>query len=188
MTPSLDRQTPPLSNGLDLELTDQFADGSEIELALRTGDPAIRRIFTADLTRRLRSARRSLVDEVPFAFGAPGGTGRERRSTTTHPLPDGEVTVSIDASGTGSHAYLHTLVQGAVSYTRAVHVDVGRASLLALVLFGGGLALAALGPGVLSVPLFAAGVVVGLHVLVYRLSALGIVPAFSRIPEPGEPI
>lgn len=178
MPPRVDRQTH------------HFPDGSDLELTIRTSDPAIYRIFTADLARRLRSARRSFVSGASLTeFGTVArASGRDvRQSTTTHGLPDGEVTVSIDAGGTASHEYLRFLVRGAVAYTRLLHVEGERASPVAVLLLGSGLALVAFGWWIPGVPLLGAGGVVALHLAVYWLSARGTIPSLSRIPDPGKP-
>lgn len=165
----------------------QFSDGSEIEFTIRTSDSTVFRIFEGDLERRLQSAHRVFADTSLRGFGAFSAGRRDtRQSTTTHPLPDGEVTVSIDASGTGSHEYLNALVRGAVAYTRTLHVEVERASALAILLLGSGLALVAAGLVFPSLPLFGAGGFVALHLVVYWLSARGLAPSLSQIPEPGD--
>lgn len=118
-----------------------------------------------------------------YAAFVPDG-GSSHRSTTTHALPDGEVTVVIDATGRGIHGYLHYLVTSAVSYTQVADVDVGRASLLAALLLGLGIGLVAVGHPVPSVPLFGAGGMVAAHVVGYSLSARGIPVSVTRQPDP----
>lgn len=166
--------------------THQFPDGSEVTYAIRSSDATSVRVLRAELARRLQRAHRVFADGAATGVGAVASGRRDtRRSSTTHSLPEGEVRVSIDASGTGSHAYLQALVRGAVAYTNALDVEVGRAGAVAVLLLAGGLAVAAAGPAVLSLPLFGAGGIVGLHLALYVLSARGLAPALSRIPEPG---
>lgn len=169
--------------------TREFPDGSEVEFTIRTDDATVFRVFRADMARRLRSAQRTFGTGAGRTSPAVGSTGRghTRQSTTAYTLPDGEVTVVIDASGTASHAYLRSLVRGAVEYTHTLHVDFGRATLLAVLCIGAGVALVALGRVFLSVPLFGVGGSVAFHLLVYWLSARGVAPNLSRIPEPGGP-
>jgi hypothetical protein len=167
--------------------THQLTDGSEIECIVRTSDSTVARIFEADLTRRMRSAQHLLGDTPPKRFRAfAAGRRTTHRSTTTHALPDGEVTVTIDASGTSSHEYLRSLVNGAVAYTDTLHTDVERAGALALLLAGCALALVAFGPAVLSVPFFGVAGVFALHLLLYWLSARGLAPSVSKVPGPDE--
>lgn len=169
---------------------DQLADGSELEYTIRTDDPAVYHLFTADLGRRLRSAQvhvpaagsdRRFARFRPFAQGS--GTGR---SSTTYGLPSGEVTVSIDASGPGSHGYLRYHVESAVAYTRMLDVDVGRASLLASALIGLATALLALGQPFLAAPAFGAGAAIAGPVGLNRLAAWGRPVSVSRwdVPTP----
>lgn len=169
----------------------QFPDGSEIELTVRTEESAILRIFTADVTRRMRRFQLAGGEHdtslAAFRSYAPGNSRDDHASTTTHSLPDGEVTVSIDATGRGSHGYLYHLVTAAVAYTHAVDLDVGKVGTITAVLLGAGLAIASLGGGFLSLPFLGAGGTIGLHLLVYLLSAHGVTMSLSRVPTPTGP-
>ncbi|MFB6207274.1 MAG: hypothetical protein ABEJ05_12190 [Haloglomus sp.] len=168
-----------------------LADGSEIEFTIRTDRPSIARIFTADIGKRMRDVQ--LVDTendtslAAFRSAVPEKRTDDRRSTTTHSLPAGDVTISIDASGKAVHGYLYHLATAAVAYTHTVDIHVEKASLLAVALLGSALALFAAGRGLLGLPLVAAGVPIFLHVIVYCLSARGFVPSLSRTPRPTEP-
>lgn len=167
--------------------TFEFPDGSEIEWTVQTNDAAVFRIFDSELSRRVRTAERALGRNLSLL--SPSGLSPARRrntdqSTTTLSLPDGEVTVSIDATGTTTHEYLRSLVRAAVAYTHACHVDVPKAVPLAVLCFLVGAVPLALGAGFLALPAFAAGAVVGLHLLVYLLSARGVPLGLSRIPDP----
>lgn len=167
--------------------THTFPEGSEVEVAVRTSDATTFRVFTADVARRFRRAQRTVWSGPGSRAHVSPGPGDTRQSTRVYDLPGGEATVSVDASKGGSHAYLHSLVQGAVEYTNTLHVEVGRAMLLAVGLLGSALALVAAGRVFLSVPLFGAGGTVALHLAVYWLSARGIAPNLSQVPEPDRP-
>lgn len=167
---------------------DQLADGTELEYTIRTDDPAVYHLFTADLGRRLRSAQvhvpasgsdRTFARFRPFARGS--GTGR---SSTTYDLPAGEVTVSIDASGPGSHGYLRYHVESAVAYTRALDVEVGPASAIAAVLFGLAALLFTAGQPFLAVPALGAGAAFAAPVGLNRLAAQGRPISLSRWDVP----
>jgi hypothetical protein len=178
MPPRTDRQTH------------QFPDGSEVEFAIQTSDTTVFQVFTADVSRRFRRAQRTFGADASLAgtgtkTGVLASTAGARQSTTTYDLPGGEVTVSIDASGTGSHAYLRSLVQGAVEYTHTLQVEVWRALFLAVLSLGGALALVAVGRVFLSVPLFGVSGSIALHLAVYWLSARGVAPNLSQVPDPG---
>lgn len=169
----------------------QFPDGSEMEITVRTEESAVLRIFTADVTRRIGRVRRVAgnydTSLAAFRSYAPGASRDDHSSTTTHSLPDGEVTVSIEATGRGIHGYLYHLVTAAVAYTHAVDLDVVKVGAIAGALLGAGLAIAALGGGFLSLPFFGAGGTIGLHLAVYLLSVYGVTPSLSRVPTPSDP-
>lgn len=166
-----------------------FPDGSKVELTAEADSPAVLRIFGADLAKRMRRVRLVVVQESATLSGfgscVPDARVDARRSRTTHALPQGKVTVSIDASGKGIHGYLYHLVTAAVAYTRAVTLDEGRATMLSAASFAGGAVLLATGYGALSLPLFCLGLVFGLYLCLYWLSARGLVPSLSRAPIPG---
>lgn len=167
-----------------------LADGSEIEVTVRTDQASIAEIFTADVGKRMRSVQ--LVDAendtalAAFRSAVPEGRTDDRRSTTTHSLPAGEVTVSIDASRKAVHGYLYHLMTAAVAYTHAVDIHVKKAGVLTAALLGGALTLVAAGQGLLSLPLMAVGLPMLLHVIVYCLSVRGVTPSLSRTPKPTE--
>jgi hypothetical protein len=168
----------------------QLLDGSEIEITVRTDEPPIARIFTTDMGKRIRSVTLADADTdrslAAFRSAVPDDRTDDYRSTTTHALPAGSVTVSIDASGKATHGYLYHLATAAVAYTHAVDVQVGQASLLTAVLMGGGFALIAAGQGLLGFSSLAVGTPFLVHVAVYCLSARGLTPSLSRTPRPTE--
>lgn len=172
----------------------QFPDGSTVELTVRTSDAAAFAVVTTQLARRLGGADR-VVDPVDppgrdaslrayreFAPAPPTGSGD--RSTATHPLPGGEVTVAVDAGRAGTRGYLHYLVRDAVAYARVTDVDARRAAPLAILLVGAAAALAAAGYPIASLPPLGAGLVVGGALLVHLLAARGVAPDLSRRPTP----
>lgn len=168
--------------------TEYLPDGSAVLATVDADDPAVAAIFEADLRRRLRHAGRLLARPdaerslAAYRSFAPGGDGHA--STDTHDLPGGEVTVSIEATGRGSHGYLRYLVQGAVAYTRILDVDARRAGpLAALLLVAAGL-LAVIGQPVLAAPFLGAGGIIGAYVALYWLSAHGLALSISRPPQP----
>jgi len=167
----------------------QFSDGSTVDLTVRTSDAAVFTVVTAQLASRLGRVDRfaepvdhdaSLRAYREFApADGPGG-----RSTATHSLPGGEVTVVIDASRAGTRGYLNYLVMDAVAYAHVTDVDPWRAVPLAVLLVGSGVALVAAGYPVASLPPLGAGGVVGAAALVYLLTARGIALDLPRRPKP----
>lgn len=152
-----------------------LADGTELEYTIRAHDPAVYHLFTAELGRRLRSAQvhvpasgsdRSFARFRSFAPGAD-------RSSTTYELPAGEVAVTIDAGGPAIHGYLRCHVESAVAYTRALDVEVGRASAVAATFLGLALLLLAAGQPFLAAPAFGAGAAIVAPLGLNRLAARG---------------
>lgn len=167
---------------------DQFADGTELEYTIRTDDSAVYHLFTADLGRRLRSAQlhvspseRGRTFERFHAFAPASETGR---TSTVYDLPAGEVTVSIDASEPDSHGYLRYHVESAVAYTRALDVDVERASVIAGALLGLATVLLIAGQPFLAAPAVGAGAAMGAPVGVNWLAARGHPISVSRWDVP----
>lgn len=167
---------------------DHLADGTEVEYTIRTEDPAVYHLFTAELERRLRS----LQVHVP-ASGSDRTFARYRalapdpgadRSATTYQLPSGEVTVSIDASGAGCHGYLRYHVESAVAYTRALDVEVGLGSAIAVGLLGLAVLLFVAGQPFLAAPAVGVGTAIGAPVGVNRLAARGHPISISRWDVP----
>lgn len=177
------------SSVTETDQTFQFPDGTVIEYTVSTTDAAVRKLVATDLAKRLNDAQTMFpVSERDLSLAAytafvPTEQADAHTSTTTHALPEGELTVAIDASDERVHGYLHYLVVAAVAYAHVVNIDSTRASLLAAALGSAGVVLAVLGQVLLSVLVFGAGGVVALHVLVYYLAVRGVV-AFHRQPTP----
>lgn len=169
--------------------TEHLPDGSTVRFQVRTAEPTAASIFAADLSRRLRKARRPLtradVDRslAAYASYAPG-PGGDCRSTQTHDLPTGEVTVDIDATGRSVHGYLRYLVRGAVAYAEVLDIEPGRAGTISLLCVGAGALLFAVGQPFLAVPFVGAAGIIGAYVGLYWLSALGHPLSLSRTPLP----
>lgn len=165
-----------------------FSDGSEIELAVQTDKQSIYRIFTTDMVKRMHHIRSGNTETeatlAAFRSAVPDDRTDDCCSTTTHPLPAGEVTVSIDASGKGMHGYLYHLATAAVAYTHSVDLEPLKAGMLATILLATGLTVGSFGWWYLSVPLFGVGGTVLLHLLVYVISAVGLPVSLSRTPKP----
>lgn len=168
-----------------------FPDGSEVELTVRTDSPSVYRIFTTDIVKRMRHIRSVSVEPgtalTAFRSSVPSDRRDDCRSTTTHALPAGKVVVSINASGKAMHGYLYHLVRAAVAYTHSVNIEPMKAGLLAALLLATGLTLGSFGQWYLSVPLFGVGGTILLHLLVYGLSASGLLVSLSRTPKPTDP-
>lgn len=167
----------------------QLPDGSTVDLTVRTSDPAVFTVVTAQLASRLDGADlfvepldRGASLRAYREFAPAAGPGE--RATATHPLPDGEVTVAIDASGTGTRGYLNYLVKDAVAYARVTDVDARRAAPIAILSLGLAVVLAATGHPFASLPLFGVVGVVGAALLVHLLAARGVAPDLSRRPKP----
>lgn len=179
--------TPDAPSGTG-EYAYQFPDGTEIELTVRTEEATLSRIFTADVAKRMRRVRQVTIENdaslVAFRSYVPSEGRGAHQSTTTHALPDGDVTVSIDATGRGMHGYLYHLVTAAVAYTHSVNLDPGTVAPICVTLLGLGIVLVSAGLGLLSLPLFGAGGTFAFHLLVYALSAHGVTVSLSRVPDP----
>lgn len=150
-----------------------LADGTELKYTIRTDDPAVYHLFTADLSRRLRSAQvhvpasgsdRSFARFRSFAPGAD-------RSSATYELPRGEVAVSIDAGGPAVHGYLRYHVESAIAYTRALDVAVSRASAVAAAFLGQAMLLLVAGQPFLAAPAFGAWAAIVAPLGLNRLAA-----------------
>lgn len=175
--------TPAVEQGAD-----HLADGTELEYTIRTEDPAVYHLFTAELGRRLRSLQVNVpatASDRTFArYRAFAPDSGADRSSTTYQLPSGEVTVSIDASGPGCHGYLRYHVESAVAYTRALDVEVGRGSAIALGLLGLAAFLLVAGQPFLAAPAAGGAVAFGVPVGVNRLAARGHPISISRWDVP----
>lgn len=168
--------------------TEYLPDGSAVNATVRTDDPAVAAIFEADLRRRLRQAGRLLTRAdaerslAAYRSFAPGDG--DHASTDVLDLPDGEVTVSIEATGPASHGYLRYLARSAADYTHVLDVEPRRAGLLAALLLGIGGLLVGVGAGFLAAPFFGAGGIIAAYVGLYWLSARGVAISLSRTPRP----
>jgi hypothetical protein len=169
--------------------TRHLPDGSSVKFHVRTDDPRIARIFAADLSRRLRKARRlftradtnrSLADYASYVQLDPD----EGRSTQVHDLPTGEVTVIIDANGRAAHGYLHYLVQGAAPYTEVLDIDPYWACLLPAPCLGIGVLFSLSANPTLGVPFVGPSGIVAAYVGLYWLSLRGHPLSLTRTPLP----
>jgi len=171
--------------------TTTFPDGSTVEWTLQTPDSTVGRIVTTTLSKRLRRAQTlfPITESGPsmrhYTSFAPGDQSDAHESTRTYALPDGELSVRIDASGKRAHGYLHYLVKETVAYVRVLEVDVPKAAVIATVLVGSGLVLVALGQFVLALVGVAPGAVIALYAAIYYLAARGVsVGVFEPRPLP----
>lgn len=168
--------------------TNQLADGTVLEYTITTNDAADYQLFTQDLNRRLRSAQVHVTtsdkDRLLSRYRSFNPESSDHQSTTSYELPSGDVEVSIDASGPGSHGYLRYHTESAVAYTNALDIDLGRAGLFTAVLLSLALVSLLAGQLFLAAPALGAGLAMGLPAAVKGLAAQGYPISVTRWDVP----